>query len=139
MPLFDSVTRLREDKIALVSTIGSIASIVALALVLLEKATVGGPSDPQLAAWRIVLFVVALIAGAGAFLFTCFWVKAATAPLDPTVHRVIASMTVRLVLGLLLVGVCIDGVYAAIYWRGWMGSPFLLLKWFFLALLNEIR
>ena len=68
MPDLDLRTTLLKDKLALLSAVGSIASIFGLGIVLVDKAVSATSLDPQSAAWRFIFFFIALFSGAGSSL-----------------------------------------------------------------------
>jgi uncharacterized membrane protein YidH (DUF202 family) len=120
MPDLDLRTTLLKDKLALLSAIGSIASIFALGIVLVDKAVSATSLDPQSAAWRFIFFFIALFGVAGSALFTYLWTKAAIKKPDYNPHQRVFAATLRTALGLILMGVCMDGIFAALYWKPWL-------------------
>lgn len=64
---WDEVTK---DKVLLLSVIGSVASIAALAIALLDKIAANQNLEPQLASWRAVLFLICLMCIGSTFVFT---------------------------------------------------------------------
>jgi hypothetical protein len=120
MPDLDLRTTLLKDKLALLSAIGSIASILGLGIVLVDKAVSATSLDPQSAAWRFIFFFTALFSAAGSALFTYLWTKSAFKQPDYNPHQRVFAAMFRSALGLLLMGVCIDGIFAALYWKPWL-------------------
>jgi hypothetical protein len=120
MPDLDLRTTLLKDKLALLSAVGSIASIFGLGIVLVDKAVSATSLDPQSAAWRFIFFFIALFSAAGSALFTYLWMNAAIKKPDYNPHQRVLAATFRSALGLLLMGICIDGIFSALYWKPWL-------------------
>ena len=110
---------IKSNKLSALSTFGSVASIVALAIVLLDSMS-SEHIAPGLMGWRIIFFLLSLFTITGASLFTYHWAKESYSNVAKTEHEKIYSVTWRGVVGLLFVGVAVDGLFAAIYWQPWM-------------------
>ena len=54
-----------KNKVLLLSVTGSVASIAALAIALLDKIAANRNTKPQLASWRAVLFLICLMCASG--------------------------------------------------------------------------
>ena len=100
--------------------LGSISSIAALAVVILDKVAAVGGISPQLAGWRFVFFVFSILGIAGTALFTYHWARLAYTNTERALHINIIYATLRTLIGTLVVGVFIDAFFAAVYWTVWM-------------------
>jgi hypothetical protein len=109
--------------LAVMSMIGSIASVIGLGIVILQEATKDHPIRHSLLGWRISLFGMALIAVSGSVLFTFFLARDAYLGTGQQQARRILKATACGVLGTALVGICLDGLFAAIYWTFWLSGP----------------
>jgi hypothetical protein len=99
---------------------GSVSSIAAVAVVILDKVATVQDIPPQYAGWRIVFFFVSIFGIGGISLFTYHWAKNAyTSGIKP-VHTNMLLGTFRLLIGTFFVGVFIDAFFAAVYWTQWM-------------------
>jgi hypothetical protein len=114
--------QMRSDRIALVSVLGSFASIVALAIVLLDKGAQSSDIPPEYLAWRIIGFAISLAGVVGFTIFSYYWCKSAYNDTRRSPQRRALSVTVRVIIGLCLVGFFVDGILASIYWRWWLSG-----------------
>jgi len=116
----DYLQKLKKDKLSLLSACGSIASIIALTIVLLDKTMINSKLGPQTESWRFILFVIALVGTAGAIIFTYHWVRQTFEDPNKSKHTKIFYAILRIIIGLIILGICIDGIFAALYWRLWL-------------------
>ena len=112
---------IKSNRLSALSVFGSVASIVALAMVLLD-AMASGQIAPALIGWRIIFFIISLFTITAASLFTYYWTKVAYANVGQSKHGKIYAATWRGVVGFLCIGVAFDALFAAIYWQPWMLS-----------------
>lgn len=101
------------------SITGSLASLIALAFVLLDKVAQSRGVPQQLAVWQITLALLALLAVGATCTFVYDYVSNTIASAVSFRNKVLRSF-VTVGIGLILLGVFADGMYAAIYWRFWM-------------------
>lgn len=109
-----------RDKILLLSFLGSLASLLALAITLADKVALTQNLAPQLAAWRAIGFLVFLVLSAATCAFWYVWAIPAFANQARTPPSRIVGGTWRTVVCLLVLGVFWDGLYAALYWQVWL-------------------
>jgi H+/Cl- antiporter ClcA len=114
--------QVRNDRIALISVLGSFASIVALTIVLLDKGAQSSDVSPEYLAWRIIGFAISLAGSVGFSLFSYYWCKTAYDDKRKSPHRRALSVTFRVIVGLCLVGFFVDGLLSSIYWRLWLSG-----------------
>ncbi|USH01082.1 hypothetical protein K6Q96_09020 [Grimontia kaedaensis] len=119
----------KSNKLSTLSAFGSISSIVALAMVFLDS--LGDDSiEPALMGWRIIFFFISIIAITGLMLCTYYWAKAAYKNPNNSDSEKVLAVTWRTILGLLITGIAVDGLFAVIYWTPWMWSFVRLLEVF---------
>jgi hypothetical protein len=100
----------------LISIIGSVSSIFALLLVLIESNT----TNPQFAVWRIGLALIGILFAGGVIVFAFDLVKEIwEIPIDSFRKKVVKSL-ISISFSLLCIVISLDAVFAAIYWRLWM-------------------
>ena len=117
---------LRRDKLQLLSVIGSVSSIVALAIVFLEKISSDRNLRPEIAGWRALFITLSFFGIVAVAIFTFQWARAAYNGSDQP-HITTAKAGARIAIGLLLIGFCLDGFFSATYWTPWLaGLPQLL-------------
>lgn len=98
------------------------ASLVALAIVFIDKVAATHQIDPQFVVWRLTLCFASLIAiGAIITLAYHFICSALTAP-NLTAPARTLRVGVLAVLGLFATAVFVDALFASIYWRWWLGD-----------------
>lgn len=119
----------KSNKLSALSAFGSISSIVALAMVFLDS--LGNDSiEPALMGWRIIFFFISIIVITGLLLSTYHWAKAAHSKPNRSDSMKVFAVTWRTILGLLVTGIAVDGLFAVIYWTPWMWSFVRLLEVF---------
>ena len=117
--LWDEIT---ENRVILVSTVGSVASIAALIITLMDKVVLERGLDPQVAAWRFILILACLLC-IGSTVFSVYhWTARVLRDQSRSVHERVFWSTLRILVGFLFVGIFWDGLFAALYWRPWMYS-----------------
>ena len=105
----------------LLSIIGSIASLVALVLVFIDKLAQSRDADPQLAIWRVTLAIAALLAIA-ATVTVAYNKVLSVVTSNLTISQKVLRCLGPVMLALLLSAAFADGLYAALYWRWWLGG-----------------
>ena len=119
----------KDAALRLVSIGGSVASIVALLIVLLQLVAERASVPAQYMVWRLLLAGIALVCAAGVAMFTfqyCQEVLQGQKPARAKTWRVFLSVGVAL----LFVAVCLDGFFAALYWVVWLQPIFILRQLF---------
>ena len=114
---WDEIT---ENRIVLLSVVGSVASICARAITLLDKIAFEKELSPQVAAWRFILMLTCIFCIAATALFSYHWAALVFYDENLPYHKRIVLAALRVVLGLFLIGVFLDGFYAALYWNIWL-------------------
>ena len=127
----DSVSdQFGRNKLSLLSACGSLASLTALAIVLLDRVASRERVDPQMAAWRLIFLIMSLFAIAGFGLFTFYWAKSAVQSVSRSGHAKALLVTLQVLIGLVVIGICIDALFATLYWRPWLMHISELLRFF---------
>jgi hypothetical protein len=103
------------------SLTGSVASLIALALVFIDKLAQSRNTDPQLIIWRIVLAIGALLIIAAVLIIFYFKVQSIVNS-DRSVYQKVVRSVVAIIIALAVTAVFADGLYATLYWRWWLGS-----------------
>ena len=112
--------RITRDRVLFLSFVGSVASIAALVITLLDKFSLNQTLDPQLAAWRAIGFAVCLLLiGATVAVWYVWAIPAFNNEKLTPAWRIIVG-TWRTVVCLFFIGAWWDGLNAALYWRVWM-------------------
>jgi hypothetical protein len=120
----------KEKKLEFASLLGSVASVVALAIVLLDKIPDTNDFRSDLLAWRLALFCIAVAGAAASVVFTWFWVADAFRSRRAFQTQILISF-IRFSIGILLLAVALDGLFAVIHWRVWLFGPiFLVIRMF---------
>ncbi len=118
----------------IVQLLASISTILALVIMLVERVANHSTFPPQQEAWRWIFVLVAAVCIAGAFLYLIsFWHQLLRgSPLWP--GKQILKAVVVTVVGLLLLGVAVDALLAAIYWSPFMYALPKTLREYFQAM-----
>jgi len=105
-----------------VSVSGSIASLVALVIVFIDKVAASQEVAPQFVVWRLALCFASLIA-IGAIITLTYHLIAVTltTPTRSAPGRIL-RVTFLAVVGLFATALFLDGLFASIYWRWWLGD-----------------
>jgi hypothetical protein len=105
--------------IVYLSAAGSVASIVALSIVLIQGAAETRQIPAEYMVWRFVFAATALVASGGIAVYTylnCRSLYLCELPHQKKVLRICFAIMA----GLIAVGICLDGLFAALYWSPWM-------------------
>ena len=113
---------LKKNKFSILSACGSIASIIALAVVILGSVVDDSKIRKGLLAWRIVFFLIALLGIAGSIVFIFFWVKEILVNKWYSPHKKTFLIFLAVSLGFVLIGIFLDGLFANIYWYPWLSG-----------------
>lgn len=108
--------------------LGSVSSIAAFALVILDKIASVDDLPGQLVGWRFVFIIFSILGIGGFTVFTYHWVLVAYRNSARPHHSNVMSATVRALIGILIVGIFIDAFFAAVYWSPWMYGLVLLAE-----------
>jgi hypothetical protein len=100
---------------------GSVASLIALALVFIDKLAQSRNTDPQLIIWRIVLAIGALLIIAAVLTMFYFRIRSILNS-NRSVNQKVLRTLAAIIVALAITAVFADGLYAALYWRWWLGS-----------------
>ena len=109
-----------QNKVILLSTLGSAASIAALIITLMDRIAFERQLPPELAAWRFILMLICLVCIAASALVSYHWTLSTYNDETRPFHTRILWITIQLVVGLFLIGIFLDGFYAALYWQVWL-------------------
>jgi hypothetical protein len=105
--------------LAFLSAAGSVASIVALLVVLLQQAA-GGPGGPtQFVVWRFILAAIGLV-GTGGVAVLAYGYSRGVQLSGLPFHTKVLRICLTIVIALVAIGVCLDGFFAALYWTPWL-------------------
>ena len=127
----NSISWLSDRRLAFLAAIGSVASISALIIVLLDKVADSAGIDPQLTGWRFIFILISLLGLSSTVIYTYMWVKTAYLEAGLPDHVKFGKIVFRGTIGLLILGVFLDALFAALYWNAWFWGLFSLIKWFF--------
>ena len=100
----------------LLSIAGSIASLVGLAYVFIDKLAQSREADPQLAIWRAIFATIAFISIGALITFAVYHVRN-TLSSSLTIGKKLLKATAIAIVALLAIGVCADALSASLYWR----------------------
>ncbi len=119
-----------SDRVQLLSVFGSASSIIALGLVFLDKISTNEKLAPEVAGWRVLFIILSFFGAVTIAIFTYQWARDAftNGPNEP--HRKTARIGIRIALGLLLIGFCMDGFFSAVYWTPWLSGLPLIIRQF---------
>jgi hypothetical protein len=111
------------------SAAGSLASLIALVIVFIDKAASSVQVDPQLIPWRIALAVLCLLAIGAIIMIGYELISKALS--NGVISNQSKTLRVFVTASLAILGTAIflDGVFAAFYWRWWLGGIFRNLKY----------
>jgi hypothetical protein len=114
--------QVRKDKIGALSVFGSVASIVALAIVVLENISSNLNLSPSQTAWRLIFMGMSFFGIVASGIFTYQWSSVAfkNEQHSPHIRTLIGSL--RVIVGALLIGISVDGIYSAVKWTPWLSS-----------------
>lgn len=117
----------RADKLAILSACGSVASLTALVVVLIDR----GSDDPQLAVWSITLALVCLLIVGAIAVFEFDYLRAIYVDSSRSLRSKAVKTVISLIPALMLAAIFLDGLFAAIRWTWWMGGFKPVLKYIF--------
>ena len=95
---------------------GSVASIIALLIVLIEKSS----DNPQLVIWKIILGLICILFMGGVCVYIYDLLKAVWINSNFTLKKKAALTTLDVSIGLILIAIALDAVLAIVEWRVWL-------------------
>lgn len=110
------------------SASGSVASLAALVVVLIDKGSASAEIDAQQFVWRMALALMSLAAIGATIVITYDHVRSV---FSTNIFRMRAKTIrafVAISLGILGSAVFLDALFAALYWRWWLGEIFNFLR-----------
>jgi hypothetical protein len=111
----------RERIFEIVNLIGSIASIMAIAILAVGWFVAPNSRDAETIVWQCVLFGIALAACAAIVLVCGIWIGSGRYP--PKNARDFVTIFAKICVCLIGLGIAGDGMVAAIEWRMWPHIP----------------
>jgi NhaP-type Na+/H+ and K+/H+ antiporter len=115
--LWDEIT---ENKIVFLSVLGSVASIAALIITMMDKIALDRNLPPQLAAWRFILISICILCIGATVIVSYHWATVILGNTSVSLHWRIVRATIGIVAALIVIGIFLDGLYAALYWEIWL-------------------
>jgi hypothetical protein len=115
--LWEEIT---QNRVIFLSVLGSVSSVAALIITLLDKIALDKNLSPQLAAWRFILMLICLLCIGSTVIFSYHWAVTALYVHNWPIHKRIFWATIRVVVGFFGIGIFLDGLYAALYWNLWL-------------------
>jgi hypothetical protein len=118
----------RQNALTFINLLGSVASIIGFAILILSIASSDSSRPPEVVVWQYTFFFMSLIFVSAAVVFTGFWIAdgLATSTTSRAVNVVLVSL--KLAVGLLFIGVGLDGLVSAIHWTIWFALPLHALR-----------
>ena len=113
---------IKNEKLAFINLIGSIASIIGFAIVIIGM-FVSTDRDPEILIWQYVLFFLSLFGMTASAIFTYVWIKEGLSAQASIGSRSIIVSFLKLCVGVLLFGIGADGAVAAVRWKIWLWRP----------------
>ena len=104
----------------MLSACGSVASLVALVIVLMDKASTAASIDPQMLVWRVGLAFMALMAAGATIVITYDYVRDTISRDLLNLRAKTARCAFAVIAGALVTTIFIDGLFAAMYWHLWL-------------------
>ena len=111
-------TWIKNNALVLINLVGSIASTIGFAVLILSFAAADSNRPPKVVVWQFTFFVMCLVFTAASVIFTYFWIFDNMPNRAPAIQVLIG--TVKLCTGIFLVGVGFDGLMSAIHWTWWI-------------------
>ncbi len=113
----------KASKFEIINLVGSIASIIGFAILILTMISANSNRSPEVLVWQYIFFLMSTIVTSCVVVIFYFWILDGITTGRST-KRIIIGSTCKLLIGLLLVGVGFDAIISSIYWTWWMGVPF---------------
>jgi hypothetical protein len=104
----------------MLSACGSVASLVALVIVLVDKASTAASIDPQMLIWRVGLAFMALMAAGATIVITYDYVRETISRDLPNLRTKTVRCALAIIAGSLVTTIFVDGLFAAMYWHLWL-------------------
>ncbi|HEX2944447.1 MAG TPA: hypothetical protein VHT96_00640 [Clostridia bacterium] len=108
-----------KNGLSLFNAIGSAASIVALAVVFVDKATANISIEPQRLIWQIALTFISIMATGATIIITFYKLKAIIVNDKFSEQKKTLLFTLTLIIGISFIAIFVDGIYCAIKWYPW--------------------
>jgi hypothetical protein len=111
---------IKEHKLDAINLVGSVASILGFAVVIIAMFSGSSDRDAETRLWQGILFVISLIAMSFIIIFCYLWIREGIQSHAPYTSSGIAKIFLKLCVCLLALGVAGDGMIAAIQWNIWL-------------------
>jgi hypothetical protein len=119
----------KQNGLTVVNLLGSVASITGFAILILSMASADSNRPPEVIVWQYVFFFVCLIFISASAVFTVFWIADGLATSSHATRTAnIVVVTLKLTIGLLLIGIGLDGLVSSIHWTIWLALPLHALR-----------
>ena len=119
---------IKRNKMAVVNLIGSAASIIGFTILILSMVDANSVRTPETKVWQYAFFAISLIAAAAVAVFSCIWVKEAFDVQGRSLRYSFTVASMRVVIGVLLLAIALDGTVSAINWTIWFWEPYSAIR-----------
>jgi|ERR1700733_54596 hypothetical protein len=106
-----------------VNVVGSVASIIGFAVLIISWFSASATRDPETVFWQYVWFIIALVASAAIIVFFTIWIANGLSNYPANTTLGVLVIALKVVLGLILLGLAGDGMIAAVRWTIWPHIP----------------
>jgi hypothetical protein len=107
-----------KNQLSILSAIGSVASLSALVIVLIDK----GTKEPQVAIWRMALALIGLLVCGATGVIVYDYLFNKVFPGKDNLRIKALKALIVLIPAILVIAICLDGIFAAINWRWWLSD-----------------
>ena len=103
----------RPDKLSILSACGSVASLAALVIVLIE----GSSEDPQMVVWRMTFSLLCLLVIGEIIVFELDYLRTVSSNHQTSIRSKTIKTVASLIPTFVFLAVFVDGLLASIQWR----------------------
>lgn len=112
------------------SIAGSVSSMVALLIVLIQQAAPRPDVSTQAVVWRIVMAMIALVASSSIIVYAYLHCRAIHLS-QLSAEKKLMHVSLTIILALLALGISLDGLFAALRWNWWLAPIKTVIKQIF--------
>jgi len=116
----------KDKKLQLVNLVGSVCSIVAFAILIIGTLSGESALPPEVRVWQYIFFATSIVFIFSVIVFTFFWISEGFSKQRNTSLNILIA-SIKILVGLMGVGVGFDALVSAIYWTWVLRAPLGLL------------
>jgi hypothetical protein len=113
----------REKIFEVVNVVGSVASVIGFAVLIVGWFATPMNRDPEQILWQYIGFITALLASAAIVVLFFLWIVNGLSRFPANSGMGVAVICLKLCLGVVALGIAVDGMISSVRWMVWPRIP----------------